>query len=241
MGTTASMSGTALQSGASAHEVKDMAAAFRTEQLRQNRYRDQALGNFNNLAGTSGYGAYQQDSAQGAANRIGLYNQLANTRMSLTPTTSTGDARDLAAEQLAGQAQAKLGGYGDYEHAQSNRQLQSGRNLNQIENFAAGTGSVFPYRMYEAQHGWDWMRALGQGLGAIGGATGGMGGGSGTDFGSGPSTTQTTLGNYPTGANDNFASTYQEGAQSVGASPYVYYQMPTVQQNDANPYMAYFY
>ncbi len=239
MGAALSIAGSAAQSGASAHEAIDMAHAFQTEQTRQNRYRTQALGNMNNLTGSSGYGAYQQDSTAGAANRMNLYNQLANTKMSLTPTSGTGDARDVAAEQLAGSAQAKLGGYSDYNQAQNLRQLGNERQLGQIGDFAAGTASVFPYRMYEAQHGWDWLTALGQGLGAIGGAFGG-GSGSSTNFGGGGPAAGTggNLSEYSNGFNPNVGAS----DQSI-AGPYTYYQVPPVmaggQANDSSPYYNY--
>lgn len=233
------MSGSALQSGASAHESMDMARAFRSEQERQGRYRGQAQQNFNQLVGQSGTTTASNDMAAGAENRKNLYGQLADTKMSFQPKLTTGSIRDAAAQQLAGEAQARLGSYSDWRQAQGQRELSSQRNLGQIENFAAGTGSVFPYRMYEAQHGWDWMAALGQALGSIGGNFGG-GASNGYNFGGGggstPTSGGTTLGNYPGGANDNNASTYQ---QEAGVAPYTYQQMPQVQQNDANPYLAY--
>lgn len=221
------MAGGGIQSAASAHEAMDMAHAYETEALRQRRYRDQALGNFNSLVGQSGAGTAQGDMATGQANRLNLYNNLADANLSFTNNATTGVARDAAAEQLAGRAQSKIGRYGDWRFQQGLREQDSQRKLGQITNFASGMASVFPYRMYSAQHGWDWLRAAGQAISALGGASGSMnwGGGQPTSGGQPMPGTGGNLDEYAGGFNPN-----------VGAQPYVYQQQPVVPYYTPNYY-----
>jgi hypothetical protein len=207
-----------------------MQDAFQREAQRQAAYQGQALGAFNKGLGGAGVDTAQSQLAQGMADRMQRYAQVGAVPLGFGGHVTP---RDQAQSQLIGQQRAKLGSYQDWGLQQALQQMQTGRQLNQIGNFAAGTAGVFPYRMYKAQHSQDTLAAIGAAISSIGGSTanyasllgsqppssGSGGGGGGGGYGQGQYAPQGSA--YPAygdmgGFTDAYGVYYPRGWNTLG-------------------------
>lgn len=169
----ANIAGGELQGWAALLDKWAMKDAYDAEMRRQAAYRQQAGQVFNQRGGTADLGTAQQQMAQGAALRNQRYNQILQAPLAVSThgQPSGNPAREAATAKLQGANRARLGAYSDWALQQAIQNIQTQHALNQIENFAGGTASVFPYRMYDAQHSWDTLSEIGQAISSLGGGS----------------------------------------------------------------------
>lgn len=164
----ANVVGGVVQSIAASQAQKEMFKAFNQEIARQQKYQGQAIGQFDsNLLNLSAETA-QQQMAQGQQQREQGYQDVYNRPLNVSEAGPTA-SRDKAVYDSQAQARARVGAYSDWQLDQKINDIRNSQALNQISNFAKGTASVFPYRMYQAQHSWDELAAWGQLVSSVGG------------------------------------------------------------------------
>jgi hypothetical protein len=171
----ANVIGSQLQGWASLLDKWAMADAYSAELARQAGYQKQASQVFNNQLGFAGAPAAQQQLNAAYGSRLGGYNDINQVPLGFDlPYQQSGStARDTAANQMSASQRANLNKYGDWLFGQKLANMATGRSLDQITNFAGGTASVFPYRMYDAQHSMDYLAEIGASIsGASSGAAG---------------------------------------------------------------------
>jgi len=201
---------------------------YEQELKRQAAFRDQALGQFNTRVGTAGAATAQDQMAQGAANRMAMYNAIQATPSALQVKSQPrgNPARDAATAQMLGQDRANLGKYSDWGLQQTIQNLNTQRALAAIESKAGGQAGVYPYRMYDAQHSQDTLSQIGQAISSIGGGS--------ANYSSSDSTPQgdpATGGAYP-GVDNSGSLPYGLGA-SMGQD----YSPPATIDSQGNPSM----
>lgn len=168
-GAGAGIVGGFMQSVASTMESQAMFQAFQAELARQHGYDSQAYGAFlGSLPGQSAETAQQQIGA-GQEQREKDYSQLQS--MPLVAGGPSMSSTDAAALNLSDASRAKVGGYGDWKVNQTINNIKTQDQLNKISNFAGGTASVFPYKMYAAQHSQDELDMWGKAISSIGGGS----------------------------------------------------------------------
>lgn len=210
VGIGAGLIGSELQGWASALAKQAMYQAYQDEMARQAAYRRDAgyLFDFSLVPGglkasdlrgqpdlTIGgltSDAAKQDYAAGEAKRKGLYSLYGNVAASPKRIPLANMQREQAAADMSGSQRAALSSYGDIGFNYGIREQALRRALNQISNFAGGTATVYPYRMYEAQHSYDDLAKIGALISSIGNM-GSMGMGMGGGAGGGVSPTQMTI------------------------------------------------
>lgn len=167
VGMATNIAGTELQGWASMLEKWAMERAYADEIKRQAAYQTEATGVFDKQLPSHGATSFGQQLGEAALSREGNYGDLAKVPLSVTPEVAT--ERDKLSAAMQGAQRAKLGSYQDVLFNQKMGDLGTGRSLDQISNFAAGTGRVFPYRMYAAEHSQDALAEIGAALSSIGG------------------------------------------------------------------------
>lgn len=171
-GAAAGVVGGFMQSVAATMESRAMFQAFQAELARQHGYNDQAYGAFQQSLPGQGSEAAQTQIGAGQTQRESDYGQLENSSLLAGGGGQAGgSATDKAALQLSGAARARVGGYGDWKVNQMIDSIRTKDTLDKISNFAGGTASVFPYRMYAAQHSQDELDMWGKAISSIGGGS----------------------------------------------------------------------
>jgi hypothetical protein len=165
-----------IQAIANEAESQNMFRAYQDELKRQGVYQQQATQATNqNITDSSSQNA-QQYMNRGIGQREAAYGALGNVPLSVSGTgdeSSAYKALDTANYNQRGQERAKLGGYADWQQQQNVNNQGTQRQLNQISNFAGGLqNNVFPYQMYQAQHGEDEAKFWGQVISSMGGLIG---------------------------------------------------------------------
>jgi hypothetical protein len=166
------MAGSVLQSIAALSDAIQMREEFQKEAARQGDFRTQALGEVDNRTKIAGIDQTQRDLATGAAGRKQAYSASNTTPLAFGAHNQgvASAGRDAAYADYLGGTRANLGAYNDWAMQNAIRNLNTQRKMGEIENFAGGTARVFPYKMYEAQHAFDDLTAIGQGLSSAGGS-----------------------------------------------------------------------
>ena len=186
IGAGSNIVGGLMQSIAAGMANRAMSKQFQRELERQQAHRNQAFGTFETATPFRGVETAGQQIQQGAANREQAYHDISQAPLSIGGAQPTG--RDQARYDLQGKSRANLGGYSDWALNQMISNIRTQDELNKITNFAAGDASVFPYRMYEAQHKGDELAFWGSLISSIGGGAGSFlnsgGQGGGPPFGS---------------------------------------------------------
>jgi len=170
-GAIAGVAGGAIQGIAAELAAQAMARQFQAQQDLQRGFANQAYTTWEPAVQQMGVETAREQLGQGQAGRQAAY-QAVNQPLAIGAAPT---ARDQAAYNMAGQAKAKLGSYGDWTLKQHIKNLRTQDELNRIANFAGGEANVFPYKMQSAQHSWDDLAFLGQLIGAAGGASGSFG------------------------------------------------------------------
>lgn len=172
-GAAANIVGGEMQGWASVLDKQAMGKAFTAEQNRQQGYADQAKGVMTQEVPLQGAGQAGMDLAQGAQDRQALYTSLGKIPLTMSSGGPPQGARqaklDQAYSTMRGQTRARLGAYSDWALNEALRSIQTQESLRQVSNFAQGTASVFPYKMYEAQHSYDDLAMAGAAISSIGG------------------------------------------------------------------------
>jgi len=170
-GMAANVVGGEMQKWAALAERAEMFKKYKEEQARQAGYAKTARGQFEGGLANAGAPAAQQQLAQGSQDRQAAYAKIGQVPLAVNqPTSLSNNAqRDLANAALMGQNRANLGSYSDWGQKQMLNNLNTGRAMDQTTNFAGGTASVFPYRMYQAQHSKDFLDMMGKAISSLGG------------------------------------------------------------------------
>jgi hypothetical protein len=168
----ANIIGGVLQSLAATNAQRAMYRAFESEMARQGQYRGQAVTSMNQYLPTLGSEQAGQDMAQGVTRRENAY---ATGRDQSLRQGAEHTSRDDAYYDLTGHNRARMAAYGDWGLAQGIRGGREAQTLDKITNFAQGDSSVFPYRMYKAQHSMDQLAFFGQLISSLGGGSTSMG------------------------------------------------------------------
>jgi len=172
-----------LQGWASLLDKWSMEDAFNEEIARQARFQKQAAGAVaGQLGGPTGVGSQGAQAQLGQAfqDRTKAYGAVDAVPLSVKDKGMS--PRDAARSALMGRQRANLMKYGDWQFGQKMGNLKTGRQLDQITNFAGGESRVFPYRMYDAQHAWDVLAEIGSSISAASSGAAGVK----SAFGSGP-------------------------------------------------------
>lgn len=168
-GSAAGVVGGFMQSVAATMESQAMYQAFQAELARQHGYDQQAYGAFlNSLPGQSAETANDQIT-KGQDQRMQDYSQLQQTPLVAGQSGPSGT--DAAMLNLSDASRSRIGGYGDWKINQTINNIKTQDQLNKISNFAGGTASVFPYRMYAAQHSQDELDMWGKAISSLGGGS----------------------------------------------------------------------
>lgn len=162
------MIGGEIQSWAAVLAKQAMIDAYREEQGRQQKFRQQGKETFDTGLQGLGSKAFLENYGTGASGRKGLYSALGAPSSSVKPMPLANLQREQAAASLAGTSQANLGGYNDALLSYGLREQELRRALNQLSNFAGGVASVYPYRMYDAQHSQDQLAQIGATIASMG-------------------------------------------------------------------------
>lgn len=189
IGSAANLVGGIMQSIAAAKAREAMGKAFDKEIQLQQGYRNKAFNEFQPGTEQRGVEVAREQIQQGSQRRQNFYNANNNP---LSVGASNATSRDKAAFQMSGQLRGQLGGYSDWGLHQFINNLKTQNAINKISNFAGGDASVFPYKMYDAQHSMDELAAWGNLISSIGGGAQGWG----QLFGLGPQQAQQGGGGY---------------------------------------------
>ncbi len=188
-GAAANVLGGIINSIAANQAKHAMQKAYKNETILQRGHRNEAFGTLMGALPSYGVETAREQMASGREHRLGDYAEVG--ALPFAPSQPRGfgpSGTDKANVAFAGDARANLGSYSDWQLDQMIGQIRLQDELNKINNFAAGDASVFPYKMYDAQHSADWLKfigdltsSIGGGAAAIGSASappmGGMGGG----------------------------------------------------------------
>ncbi len=164
--------GTELTGWANRLASEKMGAQFTNEQNRQRRYSAEALSKLYPSVEFQGRENFDKLLGENVASRGELYHDVAQRPMSFTGGPNE---TDIASHDLKSGFRSNLLGYGDVSLEKGINRLRTQQELDRISNFAGGTASVFPYRMYDAQHSYDWLAAIGSAISSLGGGMGGGG------------------------------------------------------------------
>lgn len=149
---------------------KDMQRQLNKELERQARYQQQAFGGFEGYVPSLGVETARQQLKKGVDRRLAEYAVLKDTPLDTEQAPAVTAARDSAYYDLAGNSRAKYGSYADWQLEQAIARIRQQNELNKISDFSRGTASVFPYKMYDAQHSEDGLNFLGSAISSLGGA-----------------------------------------------------------------------
>ena len=170
LGLATQIIGTELQGWANKLAAQEMGQQFSQEQVRQRKYANEARGAWTPSVEFQGRENFDKMLGESAASRRDLYSDVAERPFSFEGGPS---ATDRASHDMKSLFRSNLLGYGDVSLENSMNRLRTQQELDRISNFAGGTASVFPYRMYEAQHKYDWLAAIGSAISSLGGGGGG--------------------------------------------------------------------
>lgn len=192
-GAAAQFAGAMMQAVAANQEQRSMFNEYQDELQRQGVLGAEAMGQQWD-PGVRQWGNAQQDLGAATQRREGVYNNL--NQRSLVANQAGPDAK---AQAILGQnagARAKLDSYGDWMNQQGLNMQHTQQGLDKISNFSRGDASVFPYRMWNAQHSQDELSFWGQLIQSAGGGASSFGqqggppqqamGGGGGAFSGGP-------------------------------------------------------
>lgn len=168
VGAGANLVGGLMQSVAGSMANRAMDEAFKREIGRQNAFRNEAFGVFQPSVQLRGSEEALKQRDIGAGKRMGAYEDIGQTRFG-TGGPSEGDQ---IAYGLAGQNRAKLGGWSDWALNQMISNIRTQDELNRISDWARGAQSLFPLRMYNAQHSGDELAFWGSLISSLGGGAG---------------------------------------------------------------------
>lgn len=235
----AAAAGTGLSIAGQAESQNAISRARNAELLRQQQYQKTASGVFNTSLEQSAPKSAKAQLDAGAADRQAEMAKLAQQpgvapsardKGTLTATSPGADgaaarteanvtATNNAWSNIVGQAQAKLGGYQDWDVAQGIKNARANQRLALVGNEAAGSANVLPIELEVASHKGDSLEGWGQlvsALGMVAGAGAGAAGAAGTAG-------TTAAGGVATeaGANSMEAAQLARNAWStIGAVPY---------------------
>lgn len=166
-GQAAQLVGGLMQSVAAGQANKAVKREVKREIGRQQRYRSQAFGEVQESLPGRGVEAAREQLAEGSKKRQDFFNQVGQTSFGQGGM----DNRSMQNYQLMGANRANLGAYNDWALNQMINNIRVQDELNKISNFSAGTASVFPARVQDAQHSWDELAFWGSLIGSIGGGS----------------------------------------------------------------------
>lgn len=174
IGAGANLVGGTMQAIAASQAAKAMGKATQRELQRQRGYSNEALSTYDQFLPSQGAESAMESVQKGADTRKALDKFLLSLQMGPNGQGAM-QGRDLSQLRLRGNARATLGGYSDWALDRLLKQIRTQNDLNKISNFAAGTASIFPYRMYDAQHSQDELAFWGQLIQSVGGGGGSFG------------------------------------------------------------------
>lgn len=161
------LAGGVLNSIAATQARGKMYGAFQDELNRQRGYSNQAYGAFLPALDKLSRENADKEVGQGAMERRGMYDSIGSRPMSVSGSGPT--TRDKNLLGMYGGQRASVGGLSDWQLDRAIDDIRLNQQLHQIGNFAQGTASVFPYRMYQAQHSMDEMKFWGDLISSVGG------------------------------------------------------------------------
>jgi hypothetical protein len=184
VGMAANLVGGIMQGIAASQAAKEMQKEFAKEMSRQRGFQSEAQSIWGPMVAGMGRESADAAIATGRAERNAAYAGAAP--LGATPAYTV-PLRDRLKTAMIGDLRAKLGGYQDWMFGQAQDVQHAQQGLNRVSDKAAGSSSVFPYRMNDAQHSWDELAFWGQLISSIGGSapnfSGMMGGASGVPAG----------------------------------------------------------
>lgn len=214
-----------LQGWASLLDKWAMADAYKEELARQGKYQKQAMDVFGGGLQKAGSAEATKELGDAYGSRLGTYANIDAIPLGFDLKQQRPGPGGAARQAMSESQRANLMKYGDWQFNQKLNNLNTGRALDQIINFAKGTSGVFPYRMYDAQHAWDVMAEAGAAISSMSGGAAGVK----SAFGGGPPTQQ-----YGNGFGSPGTYVYPQGTQLPG---YYDYNMPSmVDPNTGMPY-----
>jgi hypothetical protein len=166
-GAAANTVGGILQSIAASQAKQAMADAYAREIQKQQGYSNQAYGGvFEPGLGARGVEQARTSIGEGSQQRQAAYQNINQTPLSLSGGQTLADRNNYA---MQGKLRGNLGGYSDWALDQAIRNIRAQDELNKISNYAHGTATTFPYRMYDAQHSADELAFWGTMISGLGG------------------------------------------------------------------------
>lgn len=172
--------GTVMQMVANNQDQGAINKARAAEIAQQATYQSQANGITKASIADAGMPTEAAETAAGAKNRTGLYNNLSTALAPVTaaaPPSGAGGARSSAASNVWGSLvsgnMAKAGSYQDWENQQSIKSAQAGQKLGILGSFSQGTASLLPVQLQVAGQKGDELGAWGNVISNIGNAVSG--------------------------------------------------------------------
>lgn len=136
-------------------------AATRNAMGKQNQAISQGYQTWLPWLATTGVDTANRQIAEGAAHRMGTYNNLLSNPLVQGLPTSSYQNVDMAKLNAFAQPQANLGGYSDWALDQLISQIRAKQELDKISNFARGNASLTPFTLNAAQHAGDMAKGIG--------------------------------------------------------------------------------
>lgn len=157
-----------------------MESAAQDEMARQKGYQKKATEQYQQSAAVSDVATAQQQARQGEQQRLEQYAQAAKAPLVATQSpldtqsqTITQQQGGQAQQQLAGAAQARMGGMSEWDLQQWIKNIRANQMLGIIGANARNSAQVLPMELAGAQHKGDAWRMGGTVLGALGALGGG--------------------------------------------------------------------
>lgn len=170
IGAAANVVGGAMQAIAASMENAAMQQAFNQEMRQQLGLSSQAYGQW--MAGLPGQSEASAENSinAGAKKAQTLYGGINSTPLLANGgDTSPYASTDRAAIQQSGVASSKLSGLSDWGINKMINDIKTNDAINRINFRSQGLASLFPYKMYNAQHSQDELNFWGKAISSIGG------------------------------------------------------------------------
>ncbi len=190
----------------------EMFKKYKEEQRRQESFRTEGAGLFDQAVGHAGAEEAGRQLDKSAGERRATFDQVGQTPLGLPNRTqqSFSPSADKAYLKLRGGQRAKLGSYGDWGLDQALNQAMSQERINRLSDKAGGVASLFPYRMYQAEHSQDLLAQIGAAISSIGGGAANYG-----QYAKGPDTSGTKYQPY-SGYQDAYGNQWNQGWNLYG-------------------------
>lgn len=180
LGLSLAAAGTGANMAASAEEQAAMEDATKTELLRQKEYQKKASSVFDTSLQQSTPKAAQDQISAGQKQAIDTVAKVQNVPLTSSQAQFTAPDKEAIVRSKGNDQYANLmsernaanEGFGNFLLQQRLKDMIAGGQLGVISNEAQMSQNVLPYELQAAQHSWDWLNTVGQGLSAAGMLTG---------------------------------------------------------------------